>query len=195
MRITAVRHAWVAMEPQDTGRGTQRRRGAGHPTIEPPITRGGCPVDALALLKSDHEKVKGLLAQLEKTTERGVKTRQELFATIKGELAVHETIEEEIFYPELKNHPKAKDIVLEGFEEHHVVDLLMGELESLDVEDESWGAKAIVMKENIEHHIEEEEGEMFKTARSVFDQAELEDLGARMEARKRTAQEELNVPA
>ena len=51
------------------------------------------------------------------------------------------------------------------------------------------------MKENIEHHIEEEEGEMFKTARSVFDQAELEDLGARMEARKRTAQEELNVPA
>ena len=139
-------------------------------------------MDALALLKSDHEKVKGLLAQLEKTTERGVKTRQELFATIKGELAVHETIEEEIFYPELKNHPKAKDIVLEGFEEHHVVDLLMGELESLDVEDESWGAKAIVMKENIEHHIEEEEGEMFKTARSVFDKAELEDLGARMEA-------------
>jgi len=152
-------------------------------------------VDALALLKSDHEKVKGLLSQLEKTTERGVKTRQELFATIKGELAVHETIEEEIFYPELKNHPKAKDIVLEGFEEHHVVDLLMGELESLDVEDESWGAKAIVMKENIEHHIEEEEGEMFKTARSVFDKAELEDLGARMEERKRTAQEELNVPA
>ncbi len=152
-------------------------------------------MDALALLKSDHEKVKGLLAQLEKTTERGVKTRQELFATIKGELAVHETIEEEIFYPELKNHPKAKDIVLEGFEEHHVVDLLMGELESLDVEDESWGAKAIVMKENIEHHIEEEEGEMFKTARSVFDKAELEDLGARMEARKRTAQQELNVPA
>ena len=102
----------------------------------------------------------------------------ELFATIKGELAVHETIEEEIFYPELKTHPKAKDIVLEGFEEHHVVDLLMGELESLDVEDESWGAKATVMKENIEHHIEEEEGEMFKTARSVFDEAELEDLGA-----------------
>jgi hypothetical protein len=152
-------------------------------------------VDALALLKSDHEKVKGLLSQLEKTTERGVKTRQELFATIKGELAVHETIEEEIFYPELKNHPKAKDIVLEGFEEHHVVDLLMGELESLDVEDESWGAKAVVMKENIEHHIEEEEGEMFKAARSVFDKAELDDLGARMEQRKLTARQELNVPA
>ena len=148
-------------------------------------------MDALALLKSDHEKVKGLLSQLEKTTERGVKTRQELFATIKGELAVHETIEEEIFYPELKNHPKAKDIVLEGFEEHHVVDLLMGELESLDVEDESWGAKAIVMKENIEHHIEEEEGEMFRQARRVFDEAELSELGERMAARKETARSEL----
>ncbi len=141
-------------------------------------------MDAIALLKADHDKVKGLLAELESTTERGVKTRTELFATIKGELTVHEIIEEEIFYPELKAHPKAKDIVLEGFEEHHVVDLLMGELEALDVTDESWGAKALVMKENVEHHIEEEEGEMFKTARQVFDRDELVDLGDRMAARK-----------
>jgi len=152
-------------------------------------------MDAITLLKHDHDKVKKLLAELETTTERGVKTRTELFATLKGELTVHEIIEEEIFYPELKSHPKAKDIVLEGFQEHHVVDLLMGELEQLDVADESWGAKATVMKENIEHHIEEEEGEMFKTARSVFDKAELEDLGARMEQRKRTAKQELGVPA
>jgi len=151
-------------------------------------------MDALSLLRDDHGKVKKLLAELEKTTERGVKTRTELFATIKGELAVHETIEEEIFYPELKAHPKAKDIVLEGFEEHHVVDVLMGELEAMDVDDENWGAKAIVMKENIEHHIEEEEGEMFKTARQVFDRYELEALGRRMEQRKRSAQKELGVP-
>ena len=150
-------------------------------------------MDAIALLKADHDKVKGLLAQLESTTERGVKTRTELFATIKGELTVHEIIEEEIFYPELKAHPKAKDIVLEGFEEHHVVDLLMGELEALDVTDESWGAKALVMKENVEHHIEEEEGEMFKTARQVFDRDELVDLGDRMAARKEAAKAELGV--
>ena len=84
--------------------------------------------------------------------------------------------------------------MLEGFEEHHVVDLLMSELEAMDVDDESWGAKAIVMKENIEHHIEEEEGEMFKAARQVFDRDELEDLGRRMEQRKRSAQKELGVP-
>ena len=103
-------------------------------------------MDAITLLKTDHDKVKKLLTELESTTERGEKTRSELFATIKAELTVHEIIEEEIFYPELKAHPKAKDIVLEGFEEHHVVDLLMGELESLDVTDETWGPKALVMK-------------------------------------------------
>ena len=151
-------------------------------------------MDAIAMLKADHDKVKKLLSELETTTERGIKTRAELFSTIKGELTVHEIIEEEIFYPELKAHPKAKDIVLEGYQEHHVVDLLMSELEELDVTDETWGAKALVMKENIEHHIEEEEGEMFKTARSVFDAAELDALGERMAARKETAAKELGIP-
>ncbi len=152
-------------------------------------------MDAIAMLKADHDKVKTLLTELESTTERGVKTRAELFATIKGELTVHEIIEEEIFYPALKSHPKAKDIVLEAYEEHHVVDVLMGELESLDVADETWGAKALVMKENVEHHIEEEEGQMFKQARQVFDRQELDDLGARMADRKASAQQELGIPA
>jgi hemerythrin-like domain-containing protein len=124
-----------------------------------------------------------------------VKTREELFATIKGELTVHEVIEEEIFYPALKEHPKAKDIVLEAYEEHHVVDQVMAELEGLDVSDETWGAKATVMKENVEHHIDEEEKEMFAQARQVFDKAELEELGTRMEERKASAQRELGVPA
>ena len=152
-------------------------------------------MDAITMLKTDHDKVKRLLTELESTTERGVKTREELFATIKGELTIHEIIEEEIFYPALKDHPKAKDIVLEGYEEHHVVDTVMAELEDLPVDDESWGAKAKVMKENVEHHMEEEEGEMFQKARQVFDRDELEALGTRMERRKTEAQEELNVPA
>jgi len=150
-------------------------------------------MNALTLLKIDHDKVKKLLSELESTTERGVKTREELFATIKGELTAHEIVEEEIFYPELKSHPKAKDIVLEGYEEHAVVDTLMGELEGLAVDDETWGPKAKVMKENIEHHIEEEEGEMYKRARQVFDRAELDDLGQRMEGRKRSAMQEMGM--
>jgi hypothetical protein len=152
-------------------------------------------MDALRLLKDDHDKMRKLLTELESTTERGVRTREELFSRIKGELTIHEVIEEEIFYPALKEHPKAKDIVLEGYEEHHVVDTVMAELEGLPVDDERWGAKAKVMQENVEHHMEEEEGEMFQKARQVFDREELDELGTRMEQRKAEAQKELNVPA
>ena len=151
-------------------------------------------MDALTLLKTDHDKVKKLLNQLEATTERGVRTREDLYTTIRQELTVNEVIEEEIFYPALKDHPKATDIVLEGYEEHHVVDLLMGELDATPFDDETWGAKAKVMKENIEHHIVEEEGDMFRQARRVFDADELEVLGEKMEARKVSAASELGIP-
>jgi len=151
-------------------------------------------MNAITMLTEDHRAVRKLLSELESTTERGVKTREELFSRLKADLTVHEIIEEEIFYPALKEHPKAKDIVLEAYEEHDVVDTLMGELSSLPVDDERWGAKAKVMQENIEHHIEEEEGDMFKKARQVFDEAELEELGERM-ARRRLSAERETAPA
>jgi hypothetical protein len=151
-------------------------------------------MDALTMLEDEHARMRKLLEELESTTERGVKTRAELFSTIKGELTLHEIIEEEIFYPALKSHPRAEEIVLEGYEEHHVVDLVMAELEDLPVDDESWGAKAKVMQENIEHHMKEEEGDMFRSARSIFDREELEELGERMAARKDQAARALNIP-
>jgi len=116
---------------------------------------------------------------------------------IEQELKMHTRIEEQIFYPAVRGigTDKAEEMIMEAIEEHHVVDLVMAELEDLPVDDESWGAKAKVMKENVEHHMEEEEGDMFKQARSVFDREELEELGERMAARKTEAQEELNVPA
>ncbi|TME35561.1 MAG: hemerythrin domain-containing protein [Chloroflexi bacterium] len=137
-------------------------------------------MNAIDLLEDDHRKVKKMLAEGEVTTERAEVTRTDLYSTLRREMETHERIEEEIFYPALKQHPKAKDIVLEGFEEHHVVDEIMGDLGQTDVTDETWAAKFKVMKENIEHHIEEEEGEMFPKARQVFDKDELEALGARM---------------
>jgi len=144
-------------------------------------------VEAIKLLKQDHDEVKKIMEKLDSTTERGVKTREELFTKLKNEMEVHEIIEEEIFYPALKEHPKAKEIVLEGYEEHHVVDTIIGEISAVPYDDETWGAKFSVMKENIEHHIEEEEGDMFKTARQVLSKQELEELGERMEQRKATA--------
>ena len=150
-------------------------------------------MNAISMLKADHDKVKKMLEEGESTTERGVKTRTELLESLKAEMTIHERIEEEIFYPALKEHPKATDIVLEGYEEHHVVDEIMGELEATPVTDETWGAKFKVMKENIEHHIEEEEGEMFKQARQVFDDQELEALGQRMLELKQLGQQVLST--
>ena len=141
-------------------------------------------MDALTLLKHDHDKVKGMLDKLDDTTERAEVTRTEGLAKLKQELTVHEAIEEEILYPALIEFAKTKDITLEAFEEHHVVDMIMAELEQTPVEDETWAAKLTVMKENLEHHIEEEEDDMFKKARQVMDEAELEELGDRMSARK-----------
>jgi iron-sulfur cluster repair protein YtfE (RIC family) len=141
-------------------------------------------MDAIQLLKDDHEKMKKLLSEAEQTTEQAVKTREELFTTIKEELTVHETIEEEIFYPALKEHPKTKEIALEGYEEHHVVDMVIAEIEGVPYDDEKWGAKFKVLKENIAHHIEEEERRMFPTTRAVLTNDELNELGVRMKVLK-----------
>ena len=119
-------------------------------------------MDVLTLLKEDHARIKKILEEGESTTERGEKTRTELFHRLKTILTAHEAMEEEVLYPALKAHPQAKELTLEAYEEHHVVDLVMEELEATPVTDEQWGAKFTVAKENIEHHIEEEEGEMFK---------------------------------
>jgi hemerythrin-like domain-containing protein len=144
-------------------------------------------MQAIKLLEDDHREIKRVLGELEHTTERGTVTRRELFERIRRLLTVHEVIEEEIFYPTLKQHPKAKDIVLEGYEEHEVVNTLLGELETVPYDDETWGPKAKVMTENVEHHIGEEEDDMFVKARRVFDDDELEALGNAMAERKAEA--------
>jgi iron-sulfur cluster repair protein YtfE (RIC family) len=141
-------------------------------------------MNALTLLKRDHTEVKKMLSDLEDTTERAEKTRTEGLATLKHELEIHEAIEEEIFYPALKEHAKTKDIALEAYEEHHVVDTIMGELEGVEPSDETWMAKFSVMKENLEHHITEEEDEMFPKVEQVFQDEELQALGTRMQERK-----------
>jgi hemerythrin superfamily protein len=137
-------------------------------------------MDVLTLLKEDHDRVKRLLEEGESTTERGEKTRTELFGRLKTLLTAHEAMEEEVLYPALKAHPKAEELTLEAYEEHHVVDLIFEELEMTPVSDEQWGAKFTVAKENIEHHIEEEEGEMFKLIRELFSTEERAQMAAQM---------------
>jgi hemerythrin-like domain-containing protein len=141
-------------------------------------------MNAFTLLKNDHKKVAGILEKLEETTERALKTREDLFAQLKNELDIHANIEETIFYPVLKKAEESRDITLEAFEEHRIVKQLLAELEQSSKDDEQWTAKFTVLKENIEHHVEEEEGEMFTKARKVLSEEEIETLGTRMEKAK-----------
>jgi hemerythrin superfamily protein len=145
-------------------------------------------MDALTLLEQDHQKVKKLMGEIEKTTERGVKSRQQLFTKLVDELTIHEKIEEQIFYPAVKERATSKqleELVAESYEEHHFVDIVKAEIEDTPFESEEWAAKFKVMMENIEHHaFEEEEGKMFPKVRKAFKKDELEDMGARMEELK-----------
>ena len=140
--------------------------------------------DPIVLLETDHRRFEALLKQGEETAERGVKIRTSLLKTLTAELNVHEAIEEKILYPALEPHQEAREIVLEGYQEHHVADLLLNELHALARSDEQWGAKFKVLKESIEHHIQEEERQMFRIARAVLGRDELTDLGGRMKALK-----------
>jgi Hemerythrin HHE cation binding domain len=96
----------------------------------------GGAVDALTLLKKDHDEVKKMLKDLDATSDRAVKTRQDLFERLKFSPTVHEQMEEAVPYPELKEHARTKEIVLEAYEEHDVVDTILGELEQTPVDDE-----------------------------------------------------------
>ena len=141
------------------------------------------PTDAVTLLKQDHEVVRGLLGQFENAT--GAR-REKLRGKIEQELKVHTTIEEEIFYPAFREATRKKDdkkLYFEALEEHHVVDMVMPEMND-GASPEELKAKAKVLKDLVEHHAEEEEKEMFPRARKVMSKEELRDLGAQMEQRK-----------
>jgi len=141
-------------------------------------------MDAFTLLKNDHKKVAALFEQIEPTTERAVKTREEAFGKLKQELDVHAHIEERILYPALKKEAETRNITFEGLEEHHVIKVLLAELAGMVVDTEEWTAKAKVLQENVEHHVEEEETKMFKLAREILTKEQIEDLGAQLEAEK-----------
>jgi len=109
--------------------------------------------------------------------------REKLFREIRIELDAHAHMEEKSFYPRMKHSPETKDITLESYEEHHVVKLLLNELDDLPKYRDEWLAKFIVLKENVEHHIKEEEEDFFPKAKKILGKKS-EELGEEMEKAK-----------
>lgn len=143
-------------------------------------------MDALELLKSDHDTVRALFRSFEEAEESEDAGRMgEIARQIFMELEIHTAIEEEVFYPEAERAgPEVEELVKEGVEEHHVVDVLIGELQSLQPNDEVFAPKMTVLIENVEHHAEEEESEMFPKLREAFGDEQLQRIGEALQQAK-----------
>jgi hemerythrin superfamily protein len=144
-------------------------------------------MDALELLKEDHEKVKELFEQAEGTEDE--KAKRKIFDEIQSELETHARIEETVFYPAMEKHEELKDMVLESIEEHKQIKTLLKEIDNLKSDSEKFEPKLKVLMENVEHHAEEEEeGKMFPKVRKILGQHDLEALGEELEAAKNKRQ-------
>jgi hemerythrin superfamily protein len=143
-------------------------------------------MDALELLRSDHDTVRQLFRDFEEAEEAQDTTRMgELAQTIFTELETHTSIEEEIFYPEAeKAGPEVEELVKEGVEEHHVVDVLIDELQALQPGKDNFAPKMTVLIENVEHHAKEEEDELFPKLREAFGDQQLQRIGEALEQAK-----------
>jgi hemerythrin superfamily protein len=138
----------------------------------------------LNLLKEDHKEVSDLLDQMVETTERAAKKRQQLFDQMKTALMAHSHAEDAVFYQPLLKEGDDPDALLEAEVEHQVVERLLMDIEQTDPTDEKWLAKVTVLQELIDHHVEEEESEIFKAARKTFDKKQLDAMGEAFEAAK-----------
>jgi hemerythrin superfamily protein len=153
-------------------------------------------MDAIAVLKRDHEEVERLFRQFEKLTERAHRSKQKIVMKIIRELAIHAAVEEMLFYPAVRTAAmkanvralkEAADTVLESLEEHHVVKWTLSELEKMKPEDERYDAKVQVLMESVRHHVEEEQEELFPKARRLLGDDLLFELGDRIEKAKKIA--------
>ncbi len=145
-------------------------------------------MDAISLLKDDHRRVKALFDKFDATTARGVKTRQKLVDDMIRELSIHAFIEEQVFYPAVREAvPSLKSDVLEAIEEHHVVKWLLSELDDLEPSAENFAPKVVVLTESVTHHVKEEEADLFPAVRKALSRADLDELGARLAEMKKVA--------
>jgi hemerythrin superfamily protein len=138
-------------------------------------------MDVLQFLKDEHDEVKAVFAKLQKAS--GAEASR-LWEQLSAMISLHEELEETYLYPRLREASQTEDLVLESYQEHHVMDLLIGEISGLKPSAEEWEPKIKVLQENTEHHIEEEEGELFPKVRKIWDTDMRKRVGEEMQTAK-----------
>ena len=137
-------------------------------------------MDAIEMLKSQHREVESLFAKFEQLGDNAAKSKQSIVDKIADALAMHATIEEKHFYPAVKAK-RTEDILLEALEEHLGIKRVIADLLKIQASDDTFDAKVKVLKEQVEHHVKEEESDLFPKVRKVLDKTELTSLAATME--------------
>ncbi len=153
-------------------------------------------MNAIRMLESQHREVEDLFTQIERAKSEDAK--DQLFTDIADKLAVHATIEEHRFYPAVKAK-RTEDIVLESLEEHVGIKRVIADLLEIDASDGTFDAKIAVLKEQVSHHVQEEESELFPKVRKLFDPEQLEALGQEMTAEQSALEDDgsprLSIPS
>jgi len=144
-------------------------------------------MDIFDVLTSDHDKVKKILDQMEQTSVKAGKKRETLLENLKANLLPHMSAEEQYFYQILLDETAEKESVYAALEEHRAARAVLTDLESASVDDPRWGARLRVLKELIEHHIEEEESEIFEIAREIADEERAVSMAKRFKELKKEA--------
>jgi hemerythrin superfamily protein len=144
-------------------------------------------MDAYRILMKDHRKVEDLFEKIEKTEDKEDKQLQQLFAKLREELELHTEIEERLFYPEMKKHPGTKKLVGEALEEHGEVKRLLQELAKLSPGEARWSDMIEELEHAVQHHVREEEEQMFPTARTEIGESRANELGRLIEEMKQKA--------
>lgn len=152
--------------------------------------------DAIVMLKEDHARVRKLFTQFREAGENATATKAAIVDKILEELTVHTYLENEVMYPRVRQLlPDLDEDVLESYEEHHVADVLCFELAAMDAGDERFDAKTMVLIESVTHHIEEEETDWFPKVRDGLGRKTLQEIGAEMVERRKTAPRKPSQPS
>ncbi len=151
--------------------------------------------DAIVLLKADHKELKAVFKQFQQAGENATEKKGDLVRKMIELLTVHTYLENELIYPEVRRQlPDLEDDVLESYEEHHVADVLVMELSTMNADHERFDAKTTVLIENVRHHIEEEEQDWFPKVRDGLSRNVLQEIGAAMIKTRKKAPRKPSAP-
>jgi hemerythrin-like domain-containing protein len=140
-------------------------------------------MNAIELLIRDHEEAASMMDQLE-TADKGDRSARDTFLQLKNALTLHTQVEEQVFYSALKNHEETSDMIPESLEEHREVDEILAEMSRLNPGNDDFMDKLTELRDSVEHHVEEEQNEMFPKAERILGESRLQEMGRQMQQMK-----------